>query len=78
MITIGEKLPIDIVNTIKDVSTAEQRRNICINHNFSNELMNALLRRDRKVTSENEAMIKDLISECKKNARKNLKQLEKI
>lgn len=78
MIIIGEKLSPEIASIIRDSSTADQRRTICNNHNLSIDLMNALLRRDRGITADNEKLIKDLISECKKNARRNLKQLEKI
>lgn len=77
MIVVGEKLPVQIISIIKNSSTTDQRREICNKHNFSKELMNALLRRDRSVTEENKKMILDVITECKRNTMSNLKELKR-
>lgn len=77
MIVIGEKLPLEIISIIKESSTPSQRREVCIKHNLSTELINALLRRDRNVSEENSKMVVDILKQCEKNTMSNLKKIKK-
>lgn len=77
MIVIGEKLPEEIISLIKNSSTPDERRTICNKHNLSIDLINALLRKDRNVTSESVKVVSDVIIKCKTNINSNLKLLKK-
>ncbi len=77
MIVIGEKLPIEVIDIIKNSSTPSQRREVCIKHNLSNELFNALLRRDRNVSEDNSKMVLDMLKRCEKNTMSNLKKIKR-
>ncbi len=78
MITVGEPLNENIISLIKKSSTPDDRRKVCLSHNLSKDLVNAILRRDRNITEENKKLILDIIKTCRKNIKNNLKLLETI
>lgn len=78
MITVGERLPDQVIALIKNSSTPDERREVCIKQNSSIGLMNSLLRKDRNITEENKKLIDKVVAKCKKNIQRNLKLLQSI
>lgn len=60
---------------IRDFTSTDEKREIAGRHNYQKDTVMAIIRNDRRITPDNETMMKELLIKAKEN--KNKKQLQK-